>query len=1003
MTKKLLKSATKRWEGGGTMTNIHQLTCQVRFHLEQLAVRNAHHEFEHLCRHLARARICSNILPATGPVAAGGDQGRDFETFVTHIKDNRHSDTSIFRGLASDEPLAFACTTQKDGIKGKIQSDVQKIMREGTVVAGVHYFCTTDISVAVRHDLQAWVNEAYNINMEIYDGQAISELITDREIFWIAEQFLGISAMLFPPPPEQQEDTWYHRLLVYWNENWEREKNYADFTELKAAIRFATFENNYKKDIPFWVKSLRTFLNDRIGDGLRRKALYEIAVATLRGMGYLNGMENDIREYFSSIAHLETASEIEDAEVLWKYCAGARNHNVVELSEEELIQWKEQIKTKIEDVLNSVGTPGIKCYLLEIKGHHCLADMIFADINTDNIPRTYIKQAVGIWRNLLENIQEAPLFPLERFADRLAELIKLFGYIPELEEMCREIDELLGERFGEFTAAEKCKDRALNYYERGEILRAINELHSAKVKWFAQETINASLRAILIISNWYLRLGLGYAAKYYALAAAYIAVKHNDIKYRKYVPSSLLTAASCDYYQGNWIGFLDLAEIAIPCHNAYSKEPWDILSHEEWKYFYFETSVILTLAERLDKNLFNLCYERICKLGLDGIDELTEQTKSNWMHTDLTHIWQHLTDQIDRPFSDTGGERISRWKALGIRWNFIWKNDYSTTAISEQFIAALQIFLADLVDKELCLLSTDVDIYLRPIGQSEKAKAVPKPSNAGRVWEIFIPIKDSVGRDLAREVEIEVINLAFVILRELSLLPQEQFSHVVKSSISRGLTSKLLVAQPYETLFKEFYFSETFVNSKREEIFTPRVEYEFAVREHPELKSNDAVGPTYNFEQTKELLHRRYTNAMKGIQFTLKRLLKNEEFLKTVRQLRSEGWLDWHILGAVASITVNTRINADPRARMDKSYCNKLFAHFFSVPEDRKWAAVPPTFYSINEMQQIIRMNMVSSLHLLELECHQETPDLDGIEQFLVMRYRYKVDDIEHRDPFPGV
>jgi len=53
------------------MTRV-QLAGIIRFHLGELAARN---EFEQLCRYLARARVYSNNLPATGPVGADGDQG----------------------------------------------------------------------------------------------------------------------------------------------------------------------------------------------------------------------------------------------------------------------------------------------------------------------------------------------------------------------------------------------------------------------------------------------------------------------------------------------------------------------------------------------------------------------------------------------------------------------------------------------------------------------------------------------------------------------------------------------------------------------------------------------------------------------------------------------------------------------------------------------------------------------------------------------------------------
>ena len=93
------------------MSTPEQLRTIIRFGLEQLSVRNAHHEFEHLCRHLTRARICSNVVPSTGPVSARGDQGRDFETFRTYLSTNGMGE-GVFVGLASKTRIAFACTIQ---------------------------------------------------------------------------------------------------------------------------------------------------------------------------------------------------------------------------------------------------------------------------------------------------------------------------------------------------------------------------------------------------------------------------------------------------------------------------------------------------------------------------------------------------------------------------------------------------------------------------------------------------------------------------------------------------------------------------------------------------------------------------------------------------------------------------------------------------------------------------------------------------------------------------
>lgn len=180
------------------MASIDQVISQIRFGLEQLSSKNAHHEFEHLCRHLVRTRICSNILPATGPVAAGGDQGRDFETFRTYLNSTSIA-SSTFVGLASIKPLAFACSLEdKKSINRKIKSDVNTIMASGSPIEGIHYFASADIVVATRHNLQDWAQTTHQVSLVLHDGNAIAELLGDPEVFWISERFLNIPAEIFP-------------------------------------------------------------------------------------------------------------------------------------------------------------------------------------------------------------------------------------------------------------------------------------------------------------------------------------------------------------------------------------------------------------------------------------------------------------------------------------------------------------------------------------------------------------------------------------------------------------------------------------------------------------------------------------------------------------------------------------------------------------------------------------------------------------------------------------
>ena len=103
---------------------------QIRYELSQLSARNGHHEFEEMTRMLARNTVSRNILPATGPVSSGGDQGRDFETFRTNLP-GQVLEIGEQIGIQNGDPVSFACTLQKEGIGSKILGDVARIMSEG--------------------------------------------------------------------------------------------------------------------------------------------------------------------------------------------------------------------------------------------------------------------------------------------------------------------------------------------------------------------------------------------------------------------------------------------------------------------------------------------------------------------------------------------------------------------------------------------------------------------------------------------------------------------------------------------------------------------------------------------------------------------------------------------------------------------------------------------------------------------------------------------------------
>src|SRR4051794_14413943 len=107
-------SSSVAWPSPSSKVTPEEASKLIRFALSEMGVENAHHDFEHLCRHLTRRKICTNVIPATGPVAGSGDQGADFETYKTSTSATKDSPASTFFSRAAQEKWLFACSLEKN-------------------------------------------------------------------------------------------------------------------------------------------------------------------------------------------------------------------------------------------------------------------------------------------------------------------------------------------------------------------------------------------------------------------------------------------------------------------------------------------------------------------------------------------------------------------------------------------------------------------------------------------------------------------------------------------------------------------------------------------------------------------------------------------------------------------------------------------------------------------------------------------------------------------------
>jgi len=974
-----------------SFNDIESLRKQVRFQLAQLGSENAHHQFEDLCRNVTRHRICSNILPATGPVSAGGDQGRDFETFRTYLSDHPVGDGGAFIGLASARPLAFACSLQQERISSKIKKDVNTIADAGTPVEGIHFFCECDVPIATRHALQKWARETHNVQLEIYDGKAISEFLAQRDIYWLAVRYLGLSDTAYPPIGADEADDWYPTALERWK-GIPEPTGYADLQELTDGARRALHDEVHREDLPFWIGRIRLLTDDAREPLTRHRAISEVAALSIRGFKTFADCDALVRSYFADIEVFPDSLDLEGAAVTYNYTVGALGLNVTDITAEELKGWQDRLRAFVDTLLLDEGLserPNRHADLLDVRGY------IAFSVDAVTRERLPIAEAIAFWKRLLDIAPKAPLYDITRFADHLTTFTTVLGEHEDFGDLTEGTDALVAKRHGGFAAASKARDRAMQFYEHGDVLRAISELHRTRVNWFAKETLGGSILAFLTISMWYREIGLNFAAKYYSFVAAFIAVMAEDAEVRKRFPQALAMAAEADYQQGAWCGYLELVAVA-------EQAAFIILPASErdlpqaFRALVFANSMIIAITERLMPDRVAYVEEMTSRLALHEFVTQIITDARNSLDDDAGLRKRLRTELVGPPFSDLGAERLVRWNAYGSEWRARWENTYRAAAVGEEFCAVLQVFLAEIHALDLSLLPTSVDIEI-VVQEGATPKLKELPSNEGRQWLVTLPPNQTV--EGFHDLQQHVFAFGVAILIEISLLSAEEILDTVEGLFKKGLSGRTIVARPHSELFHKFVSEDLFLSSKRDTGVAP-------ADWHPDvnayLRWNDSDGWSYREDDALARVKARYENSRAGLKHTLPRLRQSPAFQQVVAALREQGWRDWHILMAVLNATANLRMNALIKAGMKREeafeqYREKLRVGTQEAPNEPE---PPVELYTVELLHEALQTSYLSTLKQHGFTVNQRTPDFPAIEKFLRHRYHYWDLDVDYDDPF---
>ena len=1007
------------------MANPAEVERQIRFALTLLPDHNAHHEFEHICRYLSQQFICSNVLPATGPVSAGGDQGRDFETFRTYLSEELGSH-GAFLGLVSEGTVAFICTTQANGLLSKLGTDIEKVCASGHPVHEIRAFTLESVPVAKRHQLETETLESYEVRLVFHDAESIANLLARPEGFWIAERFLSISAEIRPEAVAVNGDhsAEYADRRRRWRVKGSPNPTLGDFIDLKTGLREAVFYQKARGDLPFWLGLLRQLLAiPGLGVHIQQRGRYELVVATLRGTNDFRPVDDVARAYLDESLNESDPARLEDASTLLFYANTAVRIGLTSLTPTEIRYWNDQLTSRIQELVTH-ATPHRRARLLFSLGYLGIQPALSEDDIPNSIDRTQLvprdevgklyislpedlvltdpSRTLSAWSELMDSLEEVPLFPIQTLADILQLLVPLWSTQAEWRALLDLVDIAVGERIGKHAVAARARDRAMELHRVGRLLDALEEFHRAKIDWWSGETVRGSLLTMIFIARLYLELWLPQASKSYALAVAYIADARGDEKLADLIPAGLLMAADADFAAGAWCSALEMCELSLAAQHELIADGTNSEKHQDM----------------VEDSLSNLAHIAACARSVDPdlaayVDAMINRIGAQEIIADAFNVldgedkdfWESVGDKglVARPFSDLGEVQNIRFSALGTGWSLVAANDIDTVRAAERFAAAAQVMLVALAREDLCLVQTQLKVR---IWCSDKVwtpdvedRIESIPNNDGQEWVVRLaPVGNAENTNL-EEHDIELLTILTTILREVSLLPDNDFCECLDRAFERGLGHKLSPGRPYDQLVAAFTADcEPEIQSSR--YITPWDCGDGSFAAIDELRWQDGPGPTYSHDKAKELIQTRYENLAASLRITVAMLASSEKFRPTVEKLRARGWLDWHILDAIFNLVMNYRFPSDHLDSFSEEAQKEMLEQAFG-PESATAEPVPIGLFTFEKMNKYRQIAMLILLNRWGLECQQETPDFPAIERLLTKRYGYWDDDVPHDIPFP--
>ncbi|TIV32694.1 MAG: hypothetical protein E5V90_01885 [Mesorhizobium sp.] len=574
--------------------------------------------------------------------------------------------------------------------------------------------------------------------------------------------------------------------------------------------------------------------------------------------------------------------------------------------------------------------------------------------------------------------------------------LPFIGSLPRYQQLADRIDAVVEMRRGKTARAEQGRERAMIHATHNQFVAAIDQLQRAKEGWFQAATMYGSVLAMLQLSDFYSRLWLPLAARYYAAAALKYAIAAKDEELRPLIGRAAVEISATYLMAGEGLSFIYSVGRAAQIHIGHATDGEDLEQHTEFAARLAETAKVYALLRHLlPENLQQI------EAALDGwpIDSAyanslrTLASRPPWASVSRSEIEERLAEDIGQGLTyDLGPEIRYRWNALGISWTI--RAASSTRSVAEWIGAAFQIAIVDLADEDLAILPSSVEIEITTSGQLE-AKLEAVPDNVQMRYRLTVPNSITLGDEASF-----TLMLLAEIVGNASALPSGDFLKVVERKIDRGLLSKAFWVHPVSRLFVEMRDLLVGKDVVLSGISVPMDAPAPDPRSGDELAWLSGDGPTYTTARAYQALSRRYERMTPVVAANLDALRAHPTAMALLEEMHNEGLLDWQIYQVIYNFALQQSIEAEAGYHAMANGSPEITRRLVKEFENGKTPAINLNNFNRETVESVRWVSLFAALPAWQLSNHRSTPDMEATRRFLAVRYHHFEDDIDHPSLF---